>query len=69
VWIVSPDAPFEHFTGSAVSAERGWHSPIYGAVAPCTTLRATRTAQAPFTLRTVIVEGDDVPAEFKQRGG
>lgn len=69
VWIVSPDAPLEPFTGSAVSAELGWHSPIYGAVAPCTTLRATRTAQAPFTLRTVIVEGDDVPAEFKQRGG
>jgi hypothetical protein len=69
VWIVSPDAPLERFTGSAVNAELGWHSPAYGVVAPCTTLRATRTAEAPFGLRTVIVEGDDLPDEFRQRGG
>jgi heparinase II/III-like protein len=69
VWIVSPDAPLERFTGSAVSPELGWHSPVYGAVAPCTTLRATREAPGPFAVRTVIVEGDDLPAEFRQRGG
>lgn len=67
-WIVSPDALLERFTGSAVSAELGWHSPIYGTVAPCTTLRATRTADAPFGLRTVIVEGDHLPVEFRQKG-
>jgi hypothetical protein len=67
VWLVSPDAPLERFTGSSVSRELGWYSPIYGVVAPCTTLRATRTAEAPFGLRTVIVEGDDVPVEFRQK--
>ena len=51
----------------AVSRELGWHSPIYGVVAPCTTLRATRTAEAPFGLRTVFVEGDDLPVEFRQK--
>jgi hypothetical protein len=67
VWIVSPDAPLERFTGSTMSPELGWHSPVYGVVEPCTTLRAAREAEAPFGIRTVIIEGDDLPDEFRQR--
>jgi hypothetical protein len=52
ITIAAAGGAIEMFQADA-AAGLGWHSPVYGRLEPATTLRITRTANAPFWMATV----------------
>jgi hypothetical protein len=62
VWVLSGDDAVEVARGSERGDELGWCVPAYGPLVPTAALRRTRTAHAPYSLITVIVEAEEEPA-------
>jgi hypothetical protein len=60
VWLVTPDTDCDVIHGSH-NEELGWCSPVYGAIVPTSTIRIGKSAPAPFTIVTVIVESVSRP--------
>jgi hypothetical protein len=61
VWLLSLHDDWETFRGCP-DTHLGWCAPVYGSLVPTTTIRAQRTAAAPFEMVTVIVEAAEEPS-------
>jgi hypothetical protein len=59
-WLLSPGDDFELLSGATDESGIGWCSPVYGSIVPTATVRASRVAQVPFAMVTVVV---DAPAD------
>jgi len=55
VWLVTPWTDCDVVHGSS-GAELGWCAPVYGVLVPTSTIRVAKSATAPFTIVTVVVE-------------
>ena len=64
VWlaVVGPRLSIELVRGAAEPSGLGWCSPVYGALAPSTTIRVTSDEVQPFVLATALVPSAERPA-------